>query len=332
MFMMRFGMRSKTPDAAVRSAMYGAAIEMAAWAETKGCLATVLSEHHASDDGYLPSPVPLAAAIAARTSTMTINVAALLLSLYEPVKLAEDLAVVDLISQGRVSYVIGIGYRDEEFDMFGVERRGRGRLVEERIGLLRRLWAGEEVEFDGRRAQVTPLPFTPGGPFLAYGGGSEVAAKRAARLGMFFIAESHSAHLEAAYNAEAERVGTPTVGCAFPTAGIPLTVFVADDPEQAWSELGEYMLVDAASYGQWNAHRQGIASVSFATTVEELEAEQRRIPDRHPRRSGRAGCARRSARAATARGRDPTRDRVAVPRDRGVGHRARLITPLPPGA
>src|SRR4029077_5956526 len=130
MFMMRFSMRSNTTDPAARSEMYGALLDMASWAETKNCLATVISEHHTVDDGYLPSPVPLAAAIAARTSTMTINVAALLLALYEPVRLAEDLEIVDLVSGGRVSYVIGIGYRDEEFDMFGVERRGRGRLVE----------------------------------------------------------------------------------------------------------------------------------------------------------------------------------------------------------
>ena len=154
--MMRFSMRSKSTDPAARGAMYGALLDMASWSETRGCIATVLSEHHAVDDGYLPSPVPLAAAIAARTSTMPISVAALLLALYEPVKLAEDLAVVDLISRGRVSYVIGIGYRDEEFDMFGVERRGRGRLVEDRIRLLRRLWSGEPVEFEGRRARVTP--------------------------------------------------------------------------------------------------------------------------------------------------------------------------------
>ena len=60
----------------------------------------------------------------------------------------------------------------------------------------------------------------------------------------------------------------------FPTPGIPLTVFVADDPDKAWAEIGEYLMVDAKSYGQWNAHREGIASVSFATTVEELEAVQ----------------------------------------------------------
>jgi len=274
MYMMRFSMRSKTSDATARGAMYGALLEMAAWAETRGCLATVLSEHHAVDDGYLPSPVPLAAAVAARTSTMTISVAALLLALYEPVKLAEDLAVVDLISRGRVSYVIGIGYRDEEFDMFGLDRRGRGRLVEARIGLLRRLWAGEEVEIDGHRARVTPLPYTPGGPMLAYGGGSEVAARRAARLGLFFISETHNAELEAAYLAEAERVGVAALGCAFPSEGIPLTVFVADDPEKAWAEIGEYLLVDAVSYGQWNAHREGTASVSFATTVDELKNER----------------------------------------------------------
>ena len=91
---------------------------------------------------------------------MPINVAALLLALYEPVKLAEDLAVVDLISRGRVSYIVGIGYRAEEFAMFGVDRRQRAALVEERITLLRRLWSEEEVEIDGRRVRVTPQPYT----------------------------------------------------------------------------------------------------------------------------------------------------------------------------
>ena len=108
---------------------------------------------------------------------------------------------------------------------------------------------------------------------LAYGGGTEVAARRAARLGMIFIAENHESDLEAAYRAEAERVGVAALGCAFPSAGVPLTVFVADDPEQAWAEIGEYLLADATSYGSWNAHRHGTASVSFATTVDELQAE-----------------------------------------------------------
>jgi alkanesulfonate monooxygenase SsuD/methylene tetrahydromethanopterin reductase-like flavin-dependent oxidoreductase (luciferase family) len=273
-FTIRFSMRAMTADPAERADQYGALLDMAAWSETHGCLAAIISEHHGVDDGYLPSPVPVAAALAVRTTTLPINVAALLLPFYEPVKLAEDLAVVDLLSRGRVSYVIAIGYREEEFAMFGIDRRRRARIAEERVGILRRLWAGEEVELDGRRARVTPGPFTPGGPVLAGGGGTEPAARRAGRLGMPFFAETFDSTIEAAYNEAAAAAGVAPAGCIFPTAGVPLTVFVADDPDRAWAEIGEYLLVDAAGYGKWNAHRTGTASISFATTVEELKAEK----------------------------------------------------------
>jgi alkanesulfonate monooxygenase SsuD/methylene tetrahydromethanopterin reductase-like flavin-dependent oxidoreductase (luciferase family) len=270
MFMMRFGMRAATTLPEERADLYAATIDMCAWAESRGCVAAVLSQHHAVEDGYLPSPVPLAAAIAARTTQLPINVGALLLALYEPVKLAEDLAVVDLISRGRVSYVVGIGYRPEEFAMFGIDPKRRGSLVEDRIGLLKRLWSGERVVVDGRTVEVTPRPFTPGGPFLAYGGGSEAAARRAGRLGLFFMAETHDSSLEAAYRAGG---GETAPGCMFPPTGIPLTVFVAEDPERAWAEIGRYLLADAISYSQWNATRSGTASISRAVSVAELASE-----------------------------------------------------------
>ncbi len=271
---MRFAMRSETRDSTERAGLYAATLEMCAWAETRGATAAVLSQHHGVDDGYLPSPVPMAAAIAARTTTLPISVAALLLALYEPVKLAEDLAVVDLLSHGRVSYVIGIGYRDEEFALFGVDRRRRAQLVEQRVGILRRLWAGEEVDVDGRRARITPLPFSVGGPMLAYGGGTEAAARRAGRLGLFFLPETHDSSLEAAYLDEAQRTGATPVGCGFPAAGVPLTAFVADDPDRAWAEIGEYLLRDATGYATWNAGRPHTASGSGATTVAALKAER----------------------------------------------------------
>jgi alkanesulfonate monooxygenase SsuD/methylene tetrahydromethanopterin reductase-like flavin-dependent oxidoreductase (luciferase family) len=269
--MMRFAMRSGAADPEARAALYAATIEMCEWAEGRGAVAAVLSQHHGVEDGYLPSPVPLAAAIAARTETIPITVAALLLALYEPVKLAEDLAVVDLIARGRVSYVVGIGYRNEEFAMFGVDRRRRAALVEERITLLRRLWSGEKVGVDGRPVRVTPLPYTPGGPPLAYGGGTEAAARRAARLGLLFMAETHDSTLEAAYRDEG---GDSAPGCFFPRAGVPITVFVADDPERAWAEIGGYLLADSVSYSDWNAHREGTASISRASSVDEMAAEK----------------------------------------------------------
>ena len=274
MFTMRFGMRSVTGQPSERADLYGAAIDMCEWADSRNCLASIVSQHHGVEDGYLPSPIPMAAAIAGRTGSLSIVVAALLVALYEPVKLAEDMAVVDLISRGRVSYVIGIGYRDEEFAAFGVDRRRRAPLVEERIGVLRRLWDGESVEVGGRAVRVTPPPFTPGGPPLAYGGGTEVAARRAARLGLAFLAERGDPDLEVAYRAEADQAGIPPVGCILPPPDVPLTVFVADDPERAWAEIGDYLFADARGYAEWNADRSGIASVSRAESATALQAEQ----------------------------------------------------------
>jgi alkanesulfonate monooxygenase SsuD/methylene tetrahydromethanopterin reductase-like flavin-dependent oxidoreductase (luciferase family) len=216
----------------------------------------------------------MAAAVAARTTTLPIMVAALLLAHYEPVKLAEDLVVVDLLSRGRVSYVVGVGYRQEEFDLFGVDRSTRGHLVESRIGTLRELFAGREVDVDGRRARITPPPYTPGGPVLAYGGGSEAAARRAGRLGMLFVAERGDRSLEDAYREAATDAGVEGPGCFLPAAGVPLTTFVAEDPDRAWSELGPYLLLDAVGYGAWSQGRAGTASISTAGTVEALRAER----------------------------------------------------------
>ena len=274
MFIMRFSMRAAVFEPTRQADLYSATLDMCSWAESRGCPLAVLSQHHGVDDGYLPSPIPLAAAIAARTSSLHINIAALLLALYEPVKVAEDLAVVDLISRGRVSCVIGVGYRHEEFEMFGVDPSQRGRMVEERIPILRGLWMGETVAIQGRRVSITPMPFTPGGPMLAYGGGSEIAARRAGRLGMLFVAETSEQELEQAYMDSAELAGVTPVGCVFPDDNVPLTVFVADDPDRAWNELGEYLLRDAMSYATWNSARQGTSSVSNAQTVAELRAER----------------------------------------------------------
>src|SRR5207248_9873568 len=92
-------------------------------ADSNGHDLVVLSERHGVDDGYLPAPLTLAAAIAGRTKRININIAALLVPLHDPVRLAEELAVLDLASGSRVGVVAGLGYRDEEFAMAGVDRK-----------------------------------------------------------------------------------------------------------------------------------------------------------------------------------------------------------------
>ncbi len=271
MFLLRFDLRAPGPTPPAD--LYAAALDMAEWGEEHGCLAVVLSQHHGSDDGYLPSPLVMAAAMAARTQTVGLSIAALLLLMYDPVKLAEDLNVLDHLSRGRVSAIIGLGYRPEEFAMFGVDPATRGAEMEERIGVLQAALAGETVTWRGRTATVRPLPFTPGGIRLSYGGGSPAAARRAARFGLDFVGEADRPELADIYADEAERVGRAPGGCLIPSAASPSSVFVADDVDEAWRTIGPHLLHDATAYGAWLGEHHDAVTRSTAATVEQLRSE-----------------------------------------------------------
>lgn len=270
-FVVRFDFRLAPHSSATMGELYRAALDMTVWAENNRAVTVMFSEHHGSPDGYLPSPLVLAAAATARTSTVSISVGALLAVLYDPIKLAEDIAVLHHLSGGRVGYTIGLGYRPEEYAMFGVDAGRRGAELEERIDVVRRALTGERFAWRGRPVAVTPAvdPL----PFLAYGGGSLAAARRAARLGMVFIPQTNAPTLTEAYNAEATRVGT-TPGMVFaPSAGAPTTVFVANDVDRAWDDIGTYLLHDARTYADWMGPGNNSASYTSATTVGELRAE-----------------------------------------------------------
>ncbi|HLY36424.1 MAG TPA: LLM class flavin-dependent oxidoreductase, partial [Candidatus Binatia bacterium] len=118
----RYDLRVPPFATTTHAEMYAACLDQCAWADDHGFDFVALSEHHGVEDGYLPAPVTLAAAIAGRTKRMPINIAAVLVPLHDPIRLAEQLAVLSLASGGRVSLVAGLGYRDEEFTMAGVER------------------------------------------------------------------------------------------------------------------------------------------------------------------------------------------------------------------
>lgn len=274
MFMMRFDMRA--PEfGAPTTELYAAALEMATWAESRGALVTVVCEHHTMADGYLPSPLVLATAMAARTSSLSIMTAALILPLYDPIRLAEDMVVLDIISGGRVSYVMAVGYRPEEFEHHGVDFKRRGKLVDEQLALLVRAKTGEPFEHQGRRIHVTPAPVTPGGPRISWGGGSPAAARRAGRFGLDFFAQGGGAELEEVYAAEARAHGLEPGYCMIPSLDTATTVFVADDVDRAWEELGPHLLHDVLSYAAINEGNTHTASLSRATSVEELRAEGR---------------------------------------------------------
>lgn len=216
MYTLRFDMRD--PEwAAAPTDLYAAAPEMSAWAEEHGGLAAVLCEHHGSEDGYLPSPFLLASAVAARTQRLALSLI-LILPFYETVRLAEDMAVLDIISNGRASYILALGYRPEEFEHFGVPIKKRGRVCDEKLALLRRLLAGETVIEDGRRITVTPRPLTPGGPGLMWGGGTLAAARRAGRYGLGMLGNANARASGRPMRRPAASTATRRAPPCFPTA------------------------------------------------------------------------------------------------------------------
>jgi alkanesulfonate monooxygenase SsuD/methylene tetrahydromethanopterin reductase-like flavin-dependent oxidoreductase (luciferase family) len=267
MFTLRFDMRLSQGDAA---GLYAAAVDMCAWAETRGAVMAVLSEHHGAEDGHLPAPHLLAAAIAARTTRLAILLAAVPITFWDPVRLAEEMSVLDLISRGRVSYAFGIGHRDEEYEHFGVDMRHRGTTADDNLALLRQLLDGKPVHHDGRRIHVTPSPTTSGGPTMFIAGGSKAAARRAARYGLGFISQSASTELKDFYETHCRANGYQPGPVQFPVAGAPTAVFVADDVDTAWDELGQYLVHDAVTAAAYRHGDDSVASISRADTVDAL--------------------------------------------------------------
>jgi alkanesulfonate monooxygenase SsuD/methylene tetrahydromethanopterin reductase-like flavin-dependent oxidoreductase (luciferase family) len=272
--MMRFDMRSPATGAPSAD-LYAAALEMATWAEQNGGLMAVVCEHHTMSDGYLPSPLVLATAMAARTTTLPIMTAVIVLPLYDPIRLAEDLVVLDIVSGGRVSHVAAVGYRPEEYEHHGVDFHRRGQIAEEMLEVLLQAKTGEPFEHEGRRIHVTPPPVTPGGPRIAWGGGSAPAARRAGRFGLDFFAQGGEPELEQIYADAARAAGHEPGFCMIPPTDLATTVFVAEDLDAAWAELGPYLMHDVLSYAAINQGNTHTASLSTATTAEELRAEDR---------------------------------------------------------
>jgi alkanesulfonate monooxygenase SsuD/methylene tetrahydromethanopterin reductase-like flavin-dependent oxidoreductase (luciferase family) len=243
---------------------YQAMLEMVTWADRIGVETAILSEHHGDPAGYTSAPITLAAAVLGRTSRLKVSIAAALVPLHDPVRLAEQLASVDCLAPGRLSVVIGAGYRQAEFAMAGVDRRERGPLLEECVGVFRSAWTGKPFDWRGREVLVTPPPATPGGPAIFVGGKTPAGARRAARLHCRFSPAVANLDVISAYFDECKRVGfagADVNGCASteefrerhgpdrPVA--PGFLMLARDLESTWNRIGPNAEYDAMTYAAW---------------------------------------------------------------------------------
>ena len=247
LFALRYDFRCSAGGASSQE-LLAAALEQCEWADRNGFVSVTLSEHHGSPDGYLPSPMVVAGAIAARTQNIRLMLAALIAPLHDPVRLAEDLAIVDVISNGRLIPVLAAGYVESEFEMFGARLDERARVMDEIVPFLERAWTGEPFEHGGRELCVTPRPVQRPRPPIFMGGSSAAAARRAARLADHFLPSTPE--LFELFRAVRRALGTPDPGPLTATTGNFL--HVAEDPDAAWAEIAPHALHEMNAYGRWS--------------------------------------------------------------------------------
>jgi alkanesulfonate monooxygenase SsuD/methylene tetrahydromethanopterin reductase-like flavin-dependent oxidoreductase (luciferase family) len=268
---LRLNMSGHAVDGAAEADRYGAALDMAAYADTAGFAVVNVEEHHDSAIGWLPSPLVMAALIIGRTSRVQVRASALLAPLYDPIRLAEDIAILDLASRGRFSFVLGQGYRPEEYHALDRDWAGRGAQTELVIETLLAVWRGDPIEYRGRMVHVSPRPYTQPHPPFYVGGMSATAVKRAARFGLPYFPPQSSPEVEALYLEESARFGR--VGVIERHDDLSL-LLIDDDPDRAWQDLGPYLLREAEEYARWT--RAGVIRhyESAADSVAALRAQK----------------------------------------------------------
>src|SRR5262245_38651354 len=161
-------------------------------AEANGFDSCFFGEHHQDHDGFLPSPLIVATAVAARTTRLRVGTSVILLPLHHPVHVAEDAITLDLVSKGRLLLGVGIGYQPAGFRAFSVPMEERAGPFEESIEILRRCWAGAPFSFRAKHyslddVQILPRPYHKSGPPLWIGARIAAAARRAGRIAAGFV-------------------------------------------------------------------------------------------------------------------------------------------------
>ena len=270
--MLRFSFARPDPDPVEQSGVFRAALEMVRWADTQGVDSFTVDEHHVTGFGWSANPILEAGCFLAATSRMTAWVACVLGPLWNPIRLAEDIAIVDQLSGGRLMVTVGLGYRPIEYAAIDVDFERRGRLLDNVLETVLKAWSGAPFEYNGTTIAVTPVPLTKPTPHLSVGGAVRATARRAVRFGLPLDIPKPAPEIKAYYEQLCAESGVePRVRMA--TLDNLPAVFVHEDPERAWAQLGQHFAWEAIEYGKWATSDMG--SVMHLHGVQTLDEVRR---------------------------------------------------------
>ncbi|MSP05677.1 MAG: LLM class flavin-dependent oxidoreductase [Acetobacteraceae bacterium] len=268
-----YDMRNPPESGIDTQSMYAAILDQVAWLDALGLDLAWFTEHHFVEDGYLPSWIPVAAAMAARTRKIKFSCDVCLLPFNHPIRLAEDLAVLDNLSNGRVEIGVGMGYALHEFRGFGLPVSHRLSYTDEGLEVLTRAFTGEKFSFFGKRynfqdVKITPGFVQPGGPPIWTAALAEAGAHRAARFNTNLLPQGPRARALDPWQAELKATGRNPENYR---VGIIRSCLVTDDPDRDWPPIRAAEQRRMAVYNRFRAESGGHGGVAGIT-------EEQRIP------------------------------------------------------
>jgi alkanesulfonate monooxygenase SsuD/methylene tetrahydromethanopterin reductase-like flavin-dependent oxidoreductase (luciferase family) len=230
-----YGFRNPAASGLSFPEMYARVLQQIELVDQLGFDHVWITEHHFVDDGYMPSPLVISGAIAARTTRVAIGQDVMLLPFTHPVRLAEDLAVLDNLSNGRMMIGAGMGYVPSEFAAMGIPRAQRRARMDETLEIVRRAFTEDRFDFDGthyrlRDVRVRPRPVQPGGPPLFVAAMGEPGARRAARFDAHLLPQGDRRAVLDPWRADLTARGRDASDYRI---GIARPLVVSDDPNAA---------------------------------------------------------------------------------------------------
>jgi alkanesulfonate monooxygenase SsuD/methylene tetrahydromethanopterin reductase-like flavin-dependent oxidoreductase (luciferase family) len=215
------------------------AVEASGW---DGCF---LTEHHQQEDGYLPNPLLLAGLVGMRTQRIKIGTCVLLLPLHHPVHVAEDCAIIDQATKGRLILSVGVGYQPHDFDAFEIPMAERATRTEEALAVIRHCWNGRRFSYAGKHFHytdtlITPTPLQKPGPPIWMASWTPPGLRRAGRMADGWIADPVQClpvikDYAKCYRAAAEKAGRKPYICLMRDA------VIANSMQEAEAESGPTM-------------------------------------------------------------------------------------------
>jgi probable F420-dependent oxidoreductase len=258
---------------------YREALEEVARAEELGFDSAWMEEHHSVTDHYWPSPLPVLAGFATRTSKLVLGTDILVAPFYHPVRLAEDVAMLDLMSAGRVVLGIAIGYKPDEFALYGTDLEKRGARFEEQLTIMKGLWTEERISFRGAyytvEGRLEPRPVTKPHPPIWIGGWGERTLRRAAALADNWIPGPTADLQRLVAGKRAFEENRKSAGKTEPITEWPLTrdLIIAETDEKA-RELAERHIMVAYRKEYAGGWRHPFIDASIATDLDKLMADR----------------------------------------------------------